>query len=156
MKEIEQENVQPTQSTLSSLGKLRISDGDSFFDEYSFSSGFNINRANKMDLFGSESTRERDNWVIVEDPVEKPKPTYRTPEKTPKSFDTSSDAAQKKFGNAKAISSDQFFTDRETDYETKANLNRFQGSSSISSAEFFGNGRGICLKCLPCFNFFFL
>ncbi|XP_015834728.1 ADP-ribosylation factor GTPase-activating protein 2 isoform X2 [Tribolium castaneum] len=145
MTEIEQENVQPTPSTLSSLGKLRISDSDSFFDEYSFSSGFNINRANKMDMFGLESSRERDkekdNWVIVEDPVEKPKPTYRTPEKVTKSFDLSSDAAQKKFGNAKAISSDQFFNDREPDYETKANLNRFQGSSSISSAEFFGNGK---------------
>ncbi|XP_044254641.1 ADP-ribosylation factor GTPase-activating protein 2 [Tribolium madens] len=145
MKEIEQENVQPTPSTLSSLGKLRISDSDSFFDEYSFSSGFNINRANKMDLFGLETSRERDrekdNWVIVEDPVEKPKTSYRTPEKVTKSFDTSSDAAQKKFGNAKAISSEQFFNDREPDYETKANLNRFQGSSSISSAEFFGNGK---------------
>lgn len=55
---------------------------------------------------------------------------------------SSSETAQKKFGNAKAISSDQFFSDNGTDYETKANLNRFQGSSSISSAEFFGNGNG--------------
>lgn len=54
---------------------------------------------------------------------------------------SSSDEAQKKFGNAKAISSDQFFGEKPMDYETKANLNRFQGSSSISSAEFFGNGR---------------
>lgn len=55
---------------------------------------------------------------------------------------SSSDSAQKKFGNAKAISSDQYFNDGQVDYETKANLNRFQGSSSISSAEFFGkNGK---------------
>lgn len=62
------------------------------------------------------------------------------------SIDVSTDVAQKKFGNAKAISSDQFFNDREADYETKANLNRFQGSSSISSAEFFGNGKGMYLQ----------
>ncbi|KAH0813417.1 hypothetical protein GEV33_009377 [Tenebrio molitor] len=144
MKEIEQENVQTTPSTLSSLGKLRISDTDSFFDEFSFSSGFNMNRTSKLDSFLAEASsrdRDRDNWVIVEDPVEKPKTTYRTPEKSLRSIDTSSDAAQKKFGNAKAISSEQFFNDREPDYETKANLNRFQGSSSISSAEFFGNGK---------------
>ena len=145
MKEIEQENVQAAPSTLSSLGKLRISDSDSFFDEYSFSSGFNMNRTSKLDSFLVESAKERekDSWVIVEDPVEKPKTTYRTPEKSSRSsVDTSTDVAQKKFGNAKAISSEQFFNDRETDYETKANLNRFQGSSSISSAEFFGNGQG--------------
>ncbi|KAJ3657450.1 hypothetical protein Zmor_009253 [Zophobas morio] len=144
MKEIEQENVQAAPSTLSSLGKLRISDSDSFFDEYSFSSGFNMNRTSKLDSFLVESAKERekDSWVIVEDPVEKPKTTYRTPEKSSRSsVDTSTDVAQKKFGNAKAISSEQFFNDRETDYETKANLNRFQGSSSISSAEFFGNGQ---------------
>ncbi|RZC42979.1 ADP-ribosylation factor GTPase-activating protein 2 [Asbolus verrucosus] len=143
MKEIEQENVQPTPSTLSSLGKLRISDSDSFFDEYSFSSGFNMNRSSKLDSFLAESnSRDRDNWVIVDDPIEKPKTSYRTPEKSSRSSaDTSSDVAQKKFGNAKAISSDQFFNDGEPDYETKANLNRFQGSSSISSAEFFGNGK---------------
>lgn len=58
------------------------------------------------------------------------------------SNDSSSDLAQKKFGTAKAISSDQFFNDSPNDYETQANLSRFQGSSSISSSEFFGNGRG--------------
>lgn len=85
MHEIEQENAQPTQSTLSSLGKLRISDSDSFFDEYSFSSGFNMNRSssysgNKLDLFLAESTKEKDSsWVIVDDPVEKPKSSYTKP-----------------------------------------------------------------------------
>ena len=58
--------------------------------------------------------------------------------------EASSDIAQKKFGGAKAISSDQFFNDdQSSNYETQANLVRFQGSSSISSSEFFGNGRGI-------------
>lgn len=92
-------------------------------------------------------------------------------ERTPKSVDVStSDVAQKKFGSAKAISSDQFFNDNANDYETKANLSRFQGSSSISSSEFFGNNRGnyfylsnpkilelyvILLICCVCYDIIF-
>ncbi|CAG2180634.1 unnamed protein product, partial [Oppiella nova] len=46
---------------------------------------------------------------------------------------------QKKFGNAKAISSDQFFGGkRDLDYEQRTNLNRFEGSNSISSDDYFG------------------
>ncbi|XP_055627042.1 ADP-ribosylation factor GTPase-activating protein 2 isoform X1 [Toxorhynchites rutilus septentrionalis] len=51
-----------------------------------------------------------------------------------------SDAAQKKFGTAKGISSDQFFGDESTSFERSSNLAKFQGSSSISSADYFGNG----------------
>lgn len=52
---------------------------------------------------------------------------------------SSSDDAQKKFGNAKAISSDQYFGGKDPDFETKQNLQRFEGSSSISSADLFGD-----------------
>ncbi|XP_006608831.1 ADP-ribosylation factor GTPase-activating protein 2 isoform X2 [Apis dorsata] len=50
--------------------------------------------------------------------------------------------AQKKFGSAKAISSDQYFQDSKDDdsWERKSNLRRFEGSSSISSADYFGTG----------------
>lgn len=48
--------------------------------------------------------------------------------------------AQKKFGGAKAISSDQFFSDEPT-FERAANLVKFHGSNSISSAEYFGDNR---------------
>lgn len=50
--------------------------------------------------------------------------------------------AQKKFGSAKAISSDQYFQDSNHDdsWERKSNLRRFEGSSSISSADYFGTG----------------
>ncbi|XP_053575074.1 ADP-ribosylation factor GTPase-activating protein 3 [Bombina bombina] len=51
---------------------------------------------------------------------------------------TDIDEAQKKFGNAKAISSDMYFGKQDnTDYETRARLERFSGNSSISSADLF-------------------
>ncbi|KAK9511623.1 hypothetical protein O3M35_000245 [Rhynocoris fuscipes] len=57
---------------------------------------------------------------------------------------TVSDEAQKKFGSAKSISSDQFFSDNsENTFERSANLSRFEGSSSISSAEFFNRNENI-------------
>eukprot|EP00095_Tigriopus_kingsejongensis_P005205 maker-scaffold408_size180710-snap-gene-0.28 protein:Tk05205 transcript:maker-scaffold408_size180710-snap-gene-0.28-mRNA-1 annotation:"adp-ribosylation factor gtpase-activating protein 2" len=49
-----------------------------------------------------------------------------------------SDEAQKKFAGAKAISSDMFFDHSANGGGQDANVNRFQGSSSISSAEYFG------------------
>jgi ADP-ribosylation factor GTPase-activating protein 2/3 len=50
------------------------------------------------------------------------------------------DKAQKKFAGAKAISSDQFFDNEPSGIERSANLNRFQGSNSISSSDYFGDG----------------
>ncbi|KAM4678096.1 ADP-ribosylation factor GTPase-activating protein 3 isoform 2-T2 [Discoglossus pictus] len=48
------------------------------------------------------------------------------------------DDAQKKFGNAKAISSDMFFGKQDNaDYETRARLERLSGNASISSADLF-------------------
>lgn len=49
--------------------------------------------------------------------------------------------AQKKFGGAKAISSDQFFEQETSSFERSANLSKFQGSNSISSAEYFGDNK---------------
>ncbi|PAV72314.1 hypothetical protein WR25_17923 isoform A [Diploscapter pachys] len=48
---------------------------------------------------------------------------------------------QKKFANAKAISSDMYFGSNEMDYETKAALSRFEGQSSLGSADLWGNGQ---------------
>lgn len=87
MQTIEQENLQTTQSSLSSLGKLRLSDTDSFFDDFSISSSFNINRNSNSgfgsskgaDPFFSENSNSRaDSWVIVDDPpAEKSRSTPR-------------------------------------------------------------------------------
>ncbi|BDA43782.1 probable ADP-ribosylation factor GTPase-activating protein [Coccomyxa sp. Obi] len=56
-----------------------------------------------------------------------------------------SDAARKRFGNAKSISSSQFNSDdtgSRNDYEKEARLSRFQGATAISSADFYDNGEG--------------
>ncbi|XP_072256215.1 ADP-ribosylation factor GTPase-activating protein 3 isoform X2 [Pyxicephalus adspersus] len=48
------------------------------------------------------------------------------------------DDAQKKFGNAKAISSDMYFGKQDSaDYETRSRLERLSGNASISSADLF-------------------
>lgn len=85
------------------------------------------------------------------------------------------DSAVKKFGSAKAISSAQFFGEQvgpsrdtianavvavrdvqpprpalqDTKWERDANLSRFAGSSSISSAEYFGGERGAAQPRAP-------
>lgn len=92
MQVIEQENQQSQQSTLSSLGKLRISDNDSFFDDYSSfsmsydrmyrnspsstSSGYASAKADLLAEASNNSARGTDSWVIVDDPPEKPKPSF--------------------------------------------------------------------------------
>ncbi|GMS82198.1 hypothetical protein PENTCL1PPCAC_4373, partial [Pristionchus entomophagus] len=47
---------------------------------------------------------------------------------------------QKKFGNAKAISSDMMFGTNDMDYETKAALAKFDGVKSLGSADLWGEG----------------
>ncbi|KAF3629576.1 putative ADP-ribosylation factor GTPase-activating protein AGD8 [Capsicum annuum] len=50
------------------------------------------------------------------------------------------DEARKKFSNAKAISSAQFFGDQsKAEMEASVSLQKFSGSSAISSADLFGN-----------------
>ncbi|KAK6732545.1 hypothetical protein RB195_016736 [Necator americanus] len=47
---------------------------------------------------------------------------------------------QKKFAGAKAISSDMYFGNNEMDFETKAALQRFEGQTSLGSADLWGQG----------------
>ncbi|XP_059616065.1 ADP-ribosylation factor GTPase-activating protein 2 [Phlebotomus argentipes] len=114
-------------------------------------------------IVGGKSTASKqeknEEWTIVNasdavDPIDGDRPVIHTmfmqqPTKsTPKeaakvvhkSYDN--DEAQKKFGGAKAISSDQFFGNESSTFERSSNLARFQGSSSISSDDFFDDGTG--------------
>lgn len=87
MKTIEQENLQSTTTSLNSLGKLRLSDTDSFFDDYSFTSNFNMNRNSSSNsgygkgydayLSDNNSSSSRDQWVVVDDPPEKSNSSYK-------------------------------------------------------------------------------
>ncbi|XP_066589818.1 ADP-ribosylation factor GTPase-activating protein 2 isoform X2 [Prorops nasuta] len=99
---------------------------------------------------GSNNSKFRDEEVTI---IEEPEPPKRTTtifqnfskkdsNKGSKQSVIDGGEAQRKFGSAKAISSDQYFHDSPSDntYERNSNLRRFEGSSSISSADFFGTG----------------
>ncbi|XP_031836644.2 ADP-ribosylation factor GTPase activating protein 3 isoform X3 [Nomia melanderi] len=94
----------------------------------------------------NNSKKSRSEEVVV---IAEPEPPKRVgPSNRPNSIKndnkttTPESEAQRKFGSAKAISSDQYFQDSKDDgsWERKANLRRFEGSSSISSADYFGTG----------------
>lgn len=87
-------------------------------------------------MFSDSASRD---WVTEPIATEKARPLPKPMEKhSPIQKEPESDLAQKKFAGAKAISSDQFFNNRSDDYEQNANLSRFQGSTSISSSDYFG------------------
>ncbi|XP_066998688.1 ADP-ribosylation factor GTPase-activating protein 2 isoform X2 [Anabrus simplex] len=163
MKTIEQESP----SKLSNSGKSSMfdRDNDGFFDDYHFSSpGFGMYKSSSSEnkslesmFLDSSSNRDRygsnsnKTWSSLEPESRQPsgstsyssddRPVQR---RDPIPSSAVGNEAQKKFGTAKAISSDQFFGDsNDNNWERKANLARFEGSSSISSADYFGNGNTV-------------
>ncbi|XP_076288486.1 ADP-ribosylation factor GTPase activating protein 3 isoform X1 [Lasioglossum baleicum] len=107
---------------------------DEFYDALSIPYSSNNNKKSR----GEEV-------VVIAEP-EPPKrvgpPSRSSNNKSESKTSTPESDAQKKFGSAKAISSDQYFQDSKDDdsWERKSNLRRFEGSSSISSADYFGTG----------------
>lgn len=91
------------------------------------------------------ATGKEDNWFndfdnsdVKDKPARRPESlSTRETASSAASSAAAADDAQKKFGSAKAISSDMFFSD-DAGSGPDANLNRFQGQASISSAEYFG------------------
>nr|CAD7202493.1 unnamed protein product [Timema douglasi] len=162
MKSIEQETPNKMNNSKSVFDR-----DDSFFDDYHFttSTGLGLYKNNSTEksleamFLDGNTSRDRyassKGWVTVEPEREQPpsssssfsgfssideRPSPRR-EATP--LGPTTDEAQKKFGSAKAISSQQFFGDSaDNTWERKANLSRFEGSSSISSADYFGTGTG--------------
>uniref|UniRef100_A0A671X860 ADP-ribosylation factor GTPase-activating protein 2 n=1 Tax=Sparus aurata TaxID=8175 RepID=A0A671X860_SPAAU len=153
MQVIEQES--PIGAKSSSRSKLDM------FDEPGFTSGppkYKDNPFTVGDSFGSRWDTEggtasfTTSWALEkEDPKEEVTissiqpigerlPSRRKAEVSAPVSESSE--ARQKFANAKAISSDMFFG-RETsaEYDAKTRLENMSGSTSISSADLFGDGR---------------
>lgn len=156
MQTIQQEGVTSTRN-ISLAAKNR-----DFFDDYgtsssSSSSGFNTRSKLDDDLFKPKSTSKTadtfsSEWDVIDRKTPTREPSYSTYEKPTNDYSSSSKSyssnntasnnnngdAMKRFSNAKAISSDQFFNnDSSADRNNAAS--RFQGSTSISSEDYFGD-----------------
>ena len=136
IKTIAQEGISrgsPSKALLMKRDDWEIVEDDSKSPDYSLDpdddlfSGKYKSKAPKEDEFF-------DSWETQ--PIKK---STRSPVSTTVNSSNDSEAL-KKFGNAKAISSDQFFGGSQVDYETQSRLNRFEGSTGIGSADLFGNG----------------
>ncbi|XP_069048942.1 ADP-ribosylation factor GTPase-activating protein 3 isoform X2 [Lepisosteus oculatus] len=88
-------------------------------------------------LWKKESRKlEQDILLTSKKPASNDRPTNRR--KPEYEHGAHTDEAQKKFGDAKAISSDMYFGKQDnSEYEARSRLENFSGSSSISSADLF-------------------
>ncbi|XP_033629271.1 ADP-ribosylation factor GTPase-activating protein 2-like isoform X1 [Asterias rubens] len=138
------------QDTPSSSTKTQRSSSRDFFDDFATgSSGFSSR--SKDTSYGSRKDRddenERDDWDTVDKPKQsegydsiKPlEDRMSASKKKPYETTSTSTEAQKRFSNAKSISSDAYFGKSEMDDTTRANLDRMSGKSSISSSELYGD-----------------
>jgi len=143
MKTIEQDT--PSSSAYSSVRQPKKN--SDFFDEMGYLEssfggvGFSSKKSSssdwvEIDKLPKYSKPAEDDYSNTPVSSSKPSRSYRGD-----SGNAPGDEAQKKFGNAKAISSDQFFgAGQDNDFERRTNLSRFDGKNSISSADYFGDG----------------
>lgn len=114
---------------------------DEFYEALSIPYSSSNNNSNNNSNSNSKSSRSEEVVIAEPEPPKRVAPSSR-PNNKGDSKEATGGEAQKKFGSAKAISSDQYFQDNKDDdsWERKSNLRRFEGSSSISSADYFGTG----------------
>ncbi|KAJ1165459.1 hypothetical protein NDU88_005887 [Pleurodeles waltl] len=122
-----------TEDSFFTSSRSRYGDDSEEFGSRSFSKW-----DDSSDLFWKNESNSKDSDTILssklssydERPTSRRKQEYETPPST--------DDAQKKFGSAKAISSDMYFGKQDNaEYEARSRLERFSTSSAISSADLF-------------------
>ncbi|CAG0895020.1 unnamed protein product [Cyprideis torosa] len=108
---------------------------------------------------GSKATSNKPSWMKdmeerafrEREPIKEPLPQSSFSSSASKGAGAykppATEEAVKKFANAKAISSDQFFGSQDNEWERKQNVSRFEGQSAISSDMYFNRspaqaGRG--------------
>jgi len=141
------------QSVLDSMDRKRITEESPY--------SFNSKNSGLDDLLTRNKSRDSE-WDMLSEVTSTTKPktsssaygsaTSRSSSSTYVASASTSDNAdaQKKFGNAKAISSEQFFLDAgAADDAKRANLSYFEGATGFSSADYFMAGSGGSGKSHP-------
>ncbi|XP_056605179.1 ADP-ribosylation factor GTPase-activating protein 3 [Triplophysa dalaica] len=110
-------------------------------EDQRFSSRFVDDAPGSADLFfsqwggGKKQTKPESDFYLD---TKRPSADQRASARKKAEVQSSSDDAQRKFGDVKAISSDMYFNKQDhTEYEVRARLENFSGNSSISSADLF-------------------
>uniref|UniRef100_A0A8C2TVS9 ARF GTPase activating protein 3 n=1 Tax=Coturnix japonica TaxID=93934 RepID=A0A8C2TVS9_COTJA len=141
MQTIEQETptiAKPKKKYIDDVEDSYFSSSSRYYDSSDLRSNTFSKWDDNSDPFWKKESNSRDVDVILtpkntgfsDRPASRYKPDYEP--------SLSTDEAQKKFGNVKAISSDMYFGRQDhADYEARARLERLSGSSSISSADLF-------------------
>ncbi|XP_075299693.1 ADP-ribosylation factor GTPase-activating protein 3 isoform X2 [Opisthocomus hoazin] len=141
MQTIEQETpaiAKPKKKYIDDVDDSHFSSSSRYYDSSDVRSSTFSKWDDNTDSLWKKESNSRDADVMLtskstgfsDRPASRRKPEYEP------SLNT--DEAQKKFGNAKAISSDMYFGRQDhADYEARARLERLSGSSSISSADLF-------------------
>uniref|UniRef100_A0A182WB15 Arf-GAP domain-containing protein n=1 Tax=Anopheles minimus TaxID=112268 RepID=A0A182WB15_9DIPT len=103
--------------------------GNDFFDDYSIIYGFSGSGK------GADMSEATQMGFDTLEPIDSKRPAVKTMFSPVGGGSLKGGAA-----SISGISSDQFFGDEQSAYDRSANLSKFQGSTSISSADYFGHG----------------